>query len=241
MSFPALRVRSFEFPDGTFVDRHSHLSCQLIYSVSGSMAIQTDLARWYVPPSRGVWMPARMDHAIQCIGDVSMKTAFVRQDRAVDMPSEPHEVAVSRALRELLLDLADRDDVENLPLDAFADVVKSYCRPVEHSALQVPTEVERTIAPVVGALLRDPSDATSLEEWAKRLHCSGRTITRSFRRSTGMSFRQWRQQVALLHAVSRLADGAGTTAVAEELGYENVGSFIDVFKKRFGVTPGRYL
>ena len=48
-----------------------------------------------------------------------------------------------------------------------------------------------------------------------------------------MSFLQWKQQVALLQALSLLADGHTTAAVSEELGYENVGSFIELFKKRF--------
>ena len=55
-----------------------------------------------------------------------------------------------------------------------------------------------------------------------------------------MSFLQWKQQIALLHAVNLLADGHTTAEVAEKLGYENVSSFIELFKKRFKVTPGRY-
>ena len=67
-----------------------------------------------------------------------------------------------------------------------------------------------------------------------------RYLRNRFRRACGLSFSEWRQQVAMLHALNLLAAGQTVAAVSEALGYENPGSFIGFFKKRFGVTPGRY-
>ena len=131
-------------------------------------------------------------------------------------------------------------DDPTVPTDHILEVVKFLCEPVVESSLAVPLISGKPIGPIVETLLSNPCDRTSIESWAARLHMSSRTITRHFKRATGLSFLQWKQQVALLHALNLLADGRTTAFVSEELGYENVGSFIELFKKRFKVTPGRY-
>lgn len=239
--FPAVLVRSFEFSNGTHIAPHTHRSNQLIYSVRGSMAIQTDRERWYIPTRRGVWMPAEMSHSIDCYGDVLMKTAFIRRDRSAGMPNAPCEIAISDLLREMLLHMADKDTNDPaIPTDHILEVIKHLFDPVSASALAVPLFAADRLTPIVQTLLSNPCDRTSLQDWAARLNVSPRTITRQFKRATGLSFQQWKQQVALLHALNLLANGRTTTAVSEELGYENTGSFIELFKKRFRVTPGQY-
>lgn len=239
--FPPFVVRTFDFSSGTHVAPHTDRSAQLIYSISGSMVIQTDVARWYVPTRRGVWMPDGLRHSIDCFGDVAMKTAFIRPDCATGMPTRPCEVGVPDALRELLLTLAEADmSSADMPVEHLLEVIKFLCEPLEDSTLTVPLASSRPIRDIVETLLENPCDRTPLDTWAMRLGFSSRTITRHFKRATGMSFQQWKQQISLLHAVSLLAEGRSSAEVAEELGYENVGSFIELFKKRFNVTPQRY-
>ncbi|TKR55717.1 AraC family transcriptional regulator [Allopusillimonas ginsengisoli] len=65
-------------------------------------------------------------------------------------------------------------------------------------------------------------------------------MTRRLVAETGFSFTEWRQRVRLLKALERLVAGRSVTAVALDLGYDNVSTFIALFKRIFGVTPGRY-
>ena len=168
--FPPFLVRSFEFPSGTHVAPHIHRSSQLIYSVIGSMAIQTDEERWYVPMKRGVWMPHGVSHSIQCFGDVSMKTAFIRRNATSGMPLRPCEVAIPDALRELLLDLAEKDmSAPAVPVEHLLEVIKYLCEPVVDSTLAVPLVSARPIRTIVETLLSNPADRTSLDTWADRL------------------------------------------------------------------------
>jgi AraC-like DNA-binding protein len=37
-----------------------------------------------------------------------------------------------------------------------------------------------------------------------------------------------------------LAAGMSVTTIALDLGYDNVSAFISLFRRSFGVTPGRY-
>ncbi|MFX3311484.1 helix-turn-helix domain-containing protein, partial [Klebsiella pneumoniae] len=69
---------------------------------------------------------------------------------------------------------------------------------------------------------------------------SSRTLTRRFRAETGFSFNEWRQRIRLLRALELLAAGKPVTAIALDLGYDNVSAFIALFRRMFGTTPGRY-
>ena len=145
--FPAVVVRTFRFADRAHVGAHVHRSHQLIYSVTGSMAIQTAEERWYVPPTRGVWMPSETLHSIDCYGDVDMKTAFVRPDEDVTLPSVPHEVQISPLLRELLMFAADEDaSSDSFPVAGVRALLMHQSVAVTESPLAVPlTDDRRTV------------------------------------------------------------------------------------------------
>ncbi|MGC0175398.1 helix-turn-helix domain-containing protein, partial [Klebsiella pneumoniae] len=53
-------------------------------------------------------------------------------------------------------------------------------------------------------------------------------------------FNEWRQRIRLLRALELLAAGKPVTAIALDLGYDNVSAFIGLFRRMFGTTPGRY-
>jgi len=90
-------------------------------------------------------------------------------------------------------------------------------------------------------LIPEPLTSGSLEGWAKRAGLSERTLVRLISRETGMSFGRWRQQLGVMLAVQWLAGGASTQQVAADLGYESVPSFVTMFRKTLGTSPGRYM
>lgn len=73
-----------------------------------------------------------------------------------------------------------------------------------------------------------------------RLNLDQTTIQRLFRKATGMTFGQWRQQARLLLALERIAVGEKVIDIALELGYESPSAFTSMFKKQFGKTPSQF-
>ncbi|HFJ9774565.1 TPA: helix-turn-helix domain-containing protein, partial [Raoultella ornithinolytica] len=69
---------------------------------------------------------------------------------------------------------------------------------------------------------------------------SEKTISRIFRRDTGMTYQQWRQQWRLMKAVELLATGARITDTAQALDFASDSAFIYFFRTMTGMTPGRY-
>ena len=94
---------------------------------------------------------------------------------------------------------------------------------------------------IVDLILDDPADRGTLQTWARRVGLSERTLARLLTQETGMSFGRWRQQLHLMLAVRWLGSGASVQRVANDLGYESAGSFVTMFRKALGTSPGRYM
>lgn len=63
---------------------------------------------------------------------------------------------------------------------------------------------------------------------------SERNLARLIVKETGLSFRQWRQQLQLIMALQGLVKGDTVQKVAHTLGYDSTTAFITMFKKGLG-------
>ena len=61
---------------GVRLDTHMHREAQLVYAASGTMQVTTPKGRWLVPPDRAVWVPALLEHAIDVLADIQMRTLY---------------------------------------------------------------------------------------------------------------------------------------------------------------------
>ena len=49
-----------DYPAGQATRWHEHPRAQLVYAISGVMAVTTEAGVWVVPPERAVWVPGGM-------------------------------------------------------------------------------------------------------------------------------------------------------------------------------------
>src|SRR6201994_3111246 len=97
---------------GVRLDTHMHREAQLVYAAKGTMQVTTPKGRWLVPPDRAVWVPARLEHAIDVLADIQMRTLYfdlkwlARERRSSSLEAE-FVVRVSRLLHESILALFD--------------------------------------------------------------------------------------------------------------------------------------
>lgn len=90
-------------------------------------------------------------------------------------------------------------------------------------------------------MAKEPVEWGSLRQWAGFFAMSERNLARLIVKETGLSFRQWRQQLQLIMALQGLVKGDTVQKVAHTLGYDSTTAFITMFKKGLGQTPGRYI
>jgi AraC-like DNA-binding protein len=198
---------------------------------------------WVVPPRSAVWIPFGALHAIKATGALEGYSAFVAPAAGVRLPSVCCTVSVTALLRELLFRAAslpafyDETDANARLMAVLLDEIAAA--KVEDLHLPMPTNAR--LREMVNLMMAAPADRGTLAGWAKRVGLSERTLLRLISRETGMTFGRWRQQLGIVLAVKWLADGASIQQVAIDLGYESVPSFVTMFRKALGTSPGRYM
>ncbi len=238
----AVACRAVDYPAKWEVSAHEHAKHQLIYAVSGVMSVRTAAGYWVVPPSRALWMPAGMTHAIRCIGEVHMRSVFVRQDAAAHLPRKSSTVEISPLLRELILSASrvSHPYRANSRDGRLMALVLDELKTLPILPLHLPYPKDARILRICQRLADQLDDSSTLSDWAKRLAIDVKTIQRLFAAQTGMTFGQWRQQARLLRALELLATGEKVIDVALSLGYDSPGAFATMFRKQFGQVPSQF-
>lgn len=231
-----------EYPPGFVDPKHSHPRAQLLFATAGVMTISTSEASFVVPPQRALWIPPNLEHEAVCRGAVSLKTLYVDMNARPNLPKTCRAIEVSNLLRELIVEATllpiEYDEggrggrIMNLILD---EITATPAAP-----LHVPMPTDARLARASKAILADPADTKTLDDWARAVNMGRRTFTRLFRQQTGMSFAAWRQHVRLMEALARLATGQRVTNVAFDIGYNSPSAFTAMFRRTFGVSPSHY-
>lgn len=235
-------VMDCSYPSGHITAQHDHPNAQLLHAEAGVMVISTRDGLWVVPPTRGLWLPAGVEHSVRMVGPVQMLTAFIRADAARELPERCAVLGVTPLLRELLRSgLAVRapygpDSREGRLMALLIDELRT----VPSLPLHLPQPTDPLLQPICAALSQAPDDPRTAEQWARLIGVDARTLHRRFVRATGMSFAQWRQQSRLLTALEQLAGGARVLDVALAAGYASPTAFATMFKRQFGISPSGF-
>ena len=103
------------------------------------------------------------------------------------------------------------------------------------------TDINSRIEKVKVFLERNWDKKVTLEDAAGRVFLSPKYLSRVFKKNTGESFNEFKLKVKLDKAREMLENtGFTIQQIAYELGYMNIESFIRIFKKFNGLTPGQY-
>ena len=231
-----------DYPAGWYIAPHAHNKHQLIHALQGVMGVSTAHGHWVVPPSRGLWMPAGVTHAVRCMGELHMRSVFVLPEVAPQLFMDCSVVGISPLLRELIRAAAEvqhpcaANSRDGRVLRLMLDELRAL--PVLPLSLAMPSDAR--IAHICERLLKQPNDNSPLADWAQHLGVADKTIQRLFMAQTGMSFGRWRQQARLLRALELLAQGDKVIDIAMALGYDSPSAFTTMFKKQFGQAPSQF-
>src|SRR3954467_13055804 len=146
---------------GTRLDIHMHREAQLVYAAKGTMQVTTPKGRWLVPPDRAVWVPARLEHSIDVLADIQMRTLYfdldwlAREQRSVSLDAE-FVVKVSRLLHESILALFDGRDDPRRP-DLLVRLAMLELHQAEDPAPFIPLPHEPRCPRAAELVLADPT------------------------------------------------------------------------------------
>ena len=231
-----------DYPAGHVHPAHHHRRAQLLHAIAGTMVVSTAQGAWIVPPQQGLWIPGGVQHSFRMIGKVITRSVYIEPAAARGMPSQCYVLEISSLLRQLLIEAVD------LPVEyeaggraeAIVNLLLLELGAAPRHQLAVPFPANEALAIRCHHFLENPSAHATIDEWALALAISRRTLTRLFRRETGLSLAEWQRRAAVLQAIPRLARGEAITTIALDLGYSSPAAFTSMFKRVLGTPPRRY-
>jgi len=222
---------------------HDHRRGELLFWVRGVLTCEMQGALWIVPPQSAIWIPGGVSHNVKAAGMIEGYVVFIDPSAASELPSHCCTVSTTPLLRELLIRSASlpmlypEGGMESHLVTLLLDEVA-----VAHTDnLHLPMPTDPRLRKLCDLLMAQPADRRTIQSWARHVGLSERTLARLLARETGMSFGRWRQQLHLLLAVKWLGTGSSVQKVANDLGYESASSFVSMFRKALGTSPGRYM
>jgi AraC-like DNA-binding protein len=231
---------------GVRLDTHMHREAQLVYAAKGTMQVTTPKGRWLVPPDRAVWVPARLEHAIDVLADIEMRTLYFdlawlkRERRSASLRSE-FVVRVSPLLHQAILALFEnRNSEERIAL--LVKLAMLELHRAEDSATFIPLPHEPRCRRAADIVLGDPTGGHEIETLAREVGTSARTLSRLFSSETQLSFKSWCQRARIAAAIERLSMEANVSVkqLAADLGYASVPAFSHAFRQVTGKTPTEF-
>jgi AraC-like DNA-binding protein len=220
---------------------HAHRRAQLIHASEGVLTVRTSAGLWVVPPQRAVWVLPGISHQVSSRKGFWLRTLYV-EPGAAPLPSGCCVIGVDRLVDELLIAASKFGAAYPLggPEERLIRVILDRLPQLTVSPLHLPSPRDPRLKGIADALAANPADSRTVGELAAMAGVTERTVARLFLKETGVTFGQWRRQLRLLAALERLGAGESVSNVALDVGYEDVSSFIAVFKSALGDTPARY-
>lgn len=229
-----------QYSAGSYLEPHRHDRSQLLYGLTGTVVVTGAAGLWIMPPDSALWIPAQILHAVTMVGDVSMRSLYLRPHLPLDMPQSCAVLSVSPLLRALLDEIAGKAAEATRKRELMEQLVLAEIASRPIVPLSLPLPQAGPLRDLCLAFSAAPDSTVRLDDWCRTLNMSRRTFTRAFRDAIGLSFVEWRTRACVLAAISRLAEGHTITRIAFDLGYDSSASFTAMFRRSTGHPPSRY-
>lgn len=220
----AVAVMPKTFAASSRTERHFHPRAQLLYATAGLMMASAEDGTWVVPEGHALWIPPRLPHAVVMHGAVAMCSAYLAVEAIAGIPDRARVIEVSPLLAAALAALT-REPVlydEAGRGGHLAALVLDEIRRAPETKLTLPLPNDVRLRRICLGLIDAPATAFDLDAWADRAGLSRRTLTRGFRRETGLTFGQWRVRARVVRALALAADGVAPRQVAASVGYRSI-------------------
>lgn len=236
-------------------EMHIHDACEIYVNVTGEGTFMVE-NRLY-PVARGdmiLTAPNEMHHGVflgeachehYCIWfPAGENTAWLT--RFFDRPrgagnllslSAPDKERLLRLLARMECELEGSKDVRSATV-SFLQLLLLIETAAPESAESV--DVPYPLSAILDELRKSYREPIRMAEMAERYFISQSTLNRLFHTYLRISPYTYLEHLRLAHAKRLLAAGQDVTATALECGFSDSSHFIFLFRRRFGITPGKY-
>ena len=245
-ALPAVTLTNFAaVVDPVAVDHHfaahHHEVDQLAWPRGGGMRVRVDNTHWRVTADQFVWIPAHSEHELWMEGGDSIMSLYMhpslrppgaRWQRPLILPVDELTGSVVKHLCVNDRALARRQAAVHLVRDLLEHTVES------DDVLAMPLHPAARF--VAKAIIDNPASERTLDDWARELGVSSKTLLRGFASETGSTFGRWRTRARTYRAAQLLSQGWSVQDAAAEVGYATATGFIKAYRNVYNATPAAH-
>ena len=216
---------------------------RIIYVRVGVIAIITEKGRYLVPPGQAIWLPATVYYQLVAATASNIVSYSLHEKTQYSFNVTTTVLAIDDFLKKIFNETI-RPNVMAFSVSAFHHLCHlllnrlAYANPL---SLFLPALADERLLAITRKQQKFPALKTDLIAWGKFVNASPRTLSRLFKKETGMTYSQWKQVMLIHIAIIQLSLGESIIVIAKNLGYESSSAFIYMFKKHMKVTPSHYL
>lgn len=228
-------------PNHAIATPHRHPWAQLSYAVKGVITVYTPDGQFVAPPTQAVLIPPGVEHGVHCAPHTQIRSLYIAGEHLAWQHCLVLEI--DPLLRELIVAFGllpveyDEQGAEGRLVAVLLDRLAQ----AQPNDLMLPWPASPYLVELCQYLTNNADCRRPLAYFSEQRGINDKTLSRAFKRETGMSFRQWRQRSRLLSALPLLAAGERVTDVALACGYDSLSAFIAAFKALLGRSPTAYL
>ncbi|MFM2480681.1 AraC family transcriptional regulator [Celerinatantimonas sp. YJH-8] len=234
-----ISLRTAFFARGTVFPRRRRSWGKLNYALSGACEFNIEGVHYISPPQYGIWIPPGAEHEAKNSQEIHYVSVYVAAAYCVTLPQTPTTLGLSPLLKAIPADFAARGVTcpSSMEDQRLSFVLIDQIRLAPRFDSYLPFSNDKWLDPILRALQAEPGNQTSLAEWAEHYGTTERTLSRRFQTQLGISFREWRQRMRFVTALTWLDAGEPVHRIAIRLGYRNPSAFIAMFRRLAGTTP----
>ncbi len=216
---------------------------QYIYVEAGVLSVIHVSGRYFVPAKHGIIIPPQTEHQLLAKTAVTLSIYQFDDEQAVDLALSLQVSSVSPFLSALILESKNitQNYLWNSPQGRLFRTIRDGIVVSPKIDTFLPYPKDERLTNITDKLLLHPSLKSDLVSWGKFVKASSRTLTRVFKKETGITYSEWRQRLNVQIAIKHLAQGDSINSIAKLLGYESSSAFIYMFKKQMAISPKQFL
>ena len=240
---PAEVFMNFDaFLSNTETRVHSHDWGQIQLISGGILEMHAENTRFLAPPHLAIWVPAGVVHHSYNRKPLDYCSMNIPSELTKNFPEQTSLIKVTPIVSAIIEDFRSREiSTASTEQDKrLVQVLVDQLSTQQQDQHFLPSSSNKYLAPILKHVEENPTDVTTLKEWAEKVHTTERTLARYCQSELGMSFTEWRLRVRYVYSMDLLRSGSSVKEVALTLGYNQASPFISMFKKYSGVTPEQY-
>ncbi|KPE52224.1 AraC family transcriptional regulator [Chryseobacterium indologenes] len=223
---------------------HFHRTkAQLLYAPSGCMTVTTSEKQLVLPPFRMLWIPSKEVHRVNFRNVVAYRSVYFDEEYTRKyMRSDLKVLQVNPLLKEIIERICFwKWSALNQQQENIMKVFWNELKTAQEEKLELRMPADRRFKKTMEEWTQRTSAPPMLKKLAEEVRAVEKTISRIFKKETGLSYQEWRQQWRLQRSIELLVEDHSIGEVSHILEFSSDSAFIEFFRQHTGSTPLQYL